>query len=433
MSTLKRLRQSSGVARLSWGLIDQGFSSATNLGLAVIAGRVAGPGGLGVVYLGFAAYLMILTMQRALITDPLVVVSGRHSAAELPTRRGLAIVIGAASVTSMLLLVVGLLLPAPYGLGLLVFVPWLGIALVQDFWRAVLFRDGRGAAAACNDGLWAAVMLATLPLLLVSHDLWIVVLPWGAGAFAGGAIGFIQTGLSPAALRTSLHWWVTDAWALARWLAAETLLLIIQLQSTVYAVTAILGAADVGGLRSVQAVFAPMTLLAQAISLPGLPMLTKLRARSRQLAHRWAFRLSALAVGLVLMYLLIVALLPGHLLGLVFGHDFDRFGSLIPPVAVLQLIAAASLGYFILVKAERRGRALLLSRAISAASTVVLTITLAVTSGLTAAVWGMTIAWATGVVSIMAFALRKPRDDRESQAAASSATTLAGRQPTDAG
>jgi O-antigen/teichoic acid export membrane protein len=427
---MTRLRRSSGVAGLSWGLIDQGFSSATNLGLSVIAGRVAGPGGLGVVYLGFAAYLMILTMQRALITDPLVVASARHSAEERSqvARKGLTMVIGVAFVTSLLLLLVGLLLSAPYGVGLLVFVPWLAIALVQDFWRAVLFRDGRGAAAACNDGLWAAVMLATLPLLLVSHNLWIVVLPWGAGAFAGGAIGFVQMRMTPAAWRASLHWWVSGAWPLARWLASESLLLIIQLQFAIYGLTAILGAADVGGLRSVQAVFAPMTLLTQAIALPGLPMLTKFTATSRRLARRWAMRLSLLATGLVLVYLLVVALFPDHLLGLIFGRDFDRFGSLIPPVAVLQLLAAGSLGYFILVKAEGRGRALVVSRAIAAASTGVLTITLALVSGLTAAVWGVTIAWATGAVSITVFALRPNRPpDRGLQAATSPATALRGR------
>jgi O-antigen/teichoic acid export membrane protein len=204
-------------------------------------------------------------------------------------------------------------------------------------------------------------------------------------------------------------------------------LLIIQLQFAISGLTAILGAADVGGLRSVNAVFAPMTLLTQAIGLPALPMLTKMVERSRRLALRWALRLSALAVGLVLAYLVLVALLPGHLVGLVFGRDFDRYSSLIPPVAVLQVLAAGSLGLFILVKAEGRGRALVLSRAIATASTGVLTLTLAITSGLTAAVWGVTLGWATGAVTITSRALR-PRlpDEPESQPATSTATMLPG-------
>jgi O-antigen/teichoic acid export membrane protein len=270
-------------------------------------------------------------------------------------------------------------------------------------------------------------MLVALPVILVSHNLWILVLPWGVGALAGGALGLAQTRLTPAELRASVRWWTRRAWPLARWLAIESVLLIIQLQFAISGLTAILGAADVGGLRSVNAVFAPMTLLTQAIALPALPMLTKMVERSRRLALRWALRLSALAVGLVLGYLLLVALLPGHLVGLVFGRDFDRYSSLIPPVAVLQLLAAGSLGLFILVKAEGRGRALVLSRAIATASTGVLTITLAITSGLTAAVWGVTLGWATGAVTITSRALR-PRlpDEPESQPATYTATMLSG-------
>jgi O-antigen/teichoic acid export membrane protein len=426
---MMRLRRSSGFAGLSWGLIDQGFSSATNLGLSVIAGRAAGPGGLGVVFLGFAAYLMILTMQRALVTEPLVVASASHSAEERASaaRNALAIVITGAVVASALLLLIGLLIPAPDGPGLVVFVPWLGSALVQDFWRAVLFRDGRGAAAALNDGLWAAVMILTIPLILVSRDPWIVVLTWGAGALAGGAIGFVQTGLRPANLRASMRWWVGHAWPLARYFAPEALLLVIQLQFGIFALAIILGTADVGGLRSVQAVFAPMTLLTQAIAFPGLPMLTKLSGQSRRLARGWALRLSALAVALVLAYLLAVALFPHHLLGVIFGPDFDRFDDLIPPVAVLQLLLAGSLGFAILLKAEGRGRALLASRAIGAMFTGVLTITLALASGLTAATWGMTIAWATGAVSTTVLALWPTRGhDRALHAAASAADALPG-------
>lgn len=421
---ITRLRQSAGVAGLSWGLIDQGFSSATNLGLSVIAGRVVGASGLGVVYLGFVAYLMFQAMQRGWLTDPLVVASASGPAADRAdaARKALSIVICAAVVASVLLLVIGLLIPDPYGHGLVLFVPWVGAALIQDFWRTVLFRDGRGRSAALNDGLWAAVMILTVPLLLVSHDPWIVVLTWGAGAMAGAAIGFLQTGLRPAGLRASVDWWVDRAWPLARWLASESLMFVIQVQVVIFALAFILGTNNLGGLRSVQAVFAPMTLLTQAIVFPGLPMLTKLSARSRRLALGWALQLSALAVGLVLVYLLAVALFPHHLLGVIFGRDFDRFDNLIAPVAVQQLIFATNVGFFILLKAEGRGRALVLSRAVGAASTVVLAITLALASGLTAAAWGLTVAAAIGNLVSTLLALR-PTRPRNPVAAPAAPTT----------
>ena len=46
--------------QIAWGGIDQGLSSATNLGLAVLAGRLLGEAGLGTTFLGFAASLFFL-------------------------------------------------------------------------------------------------------------------------------------------------------------------------------------------------------------------------------------------------------------------------------------------------------------------------------------------------------------------------------------
>jgi O-antigen/teichoic acid export membrane protein len=397
-----RLRRSARLVSLSWGVIDQTFSSATNLGLAVIAGRIAGPSGLGVVYLGFSAYLVLLTMQRALVTDPLIVGSASRSVEEraVAGRRALAVIISAAAVATAVSLVLGLLLPTSIGTGLLLFVPWLIGALVQDFWRALLFRDGRGAAAALNDGVWAAAMAVSIPLLFVLRNQWVVVLTWGVGALAGGVLGFLQTGLRPAGLTVSIRWWRAHAWPLARWLGPEAALFVVQLQVVVFALVAILGTADVGGLRAVQAVFAPMSLLAQAITFPGLPMLATMAVTSRRLARTWALRLSAIGVGLVLAYLTVLSILPRHLVGAVFGSAFDRFDSLIPPIGVFQLLSAVTLAIGLLVKAEGRVRALLLSTAIAAVATVTLTVVLAFAGGITAATWGMTMAAAVESISI---------------------------------
>src|SRR5439155_25767092 len=61
--------------RWAWGFIDQGFSSVSNFGLTLLAARLLGPGGLGVVAIGFALYLVALSFQRSLISQPLVISS----------------------------------------------------------------------------------------------------------------------------------------------------------------------------------------------------------------------------------------------------------------------------------------------------------------------------------------------------------------------
>ncbi len=360
----------------------------------MLAGRLTGPGGLGIVYLGFTAYLAAITLQRALVTDPLVISwagkppEGRDDA----TRKALTVAISAAVFWTTVLVVLGVLVPAPDGPGLVIFAPWLIGASLQDFWRSVLFRDGRGAAATINDGLWAVVMAATIPLVLVVHEPWIIVLSWGAGASAGGLLGFVQTGIVPAAVRSSWRWWRREAWPLGRWLGARATLAVVPPLLVVYALAGIVGTDNLGGLRAVLAVFAPISLLAQALTFPGLPLISRLVTISQARARAAALRLSATAVGLLLAYLAVVSLLPSGVLGLVFGHAFERYGSLIPPTAVSQVMLASGLGLGLLVKAQGRGRPLVLAGLVGSACNVLLTLTLAATNGLTAAVWGVAIA-----------------------------------------
>ena len=52
---------------IAWGFVSQAFSSGTNFGLSLLAGRMLGPTGLGHLFLGFAAYLVALGTLRGLL------------------------------------------------------------------------------------------------------------------------------------------------------------------------------------------------------------------------------------------------------------------------------------------------------------------------------------------------------------------------------
>jgi hypothetical protein len=67
---------------IAWGVVDQALSSATNLGIAILAGRLLGPAGLGVIFLGFSTYLFALSFVRALITEPFVVATAAFDRAQ---------------------------------------------------------------------------------------------------------------------------------------------------------------------------------------------------------------------------------------------------------------------------------------------------------------------------------------------------------------
>ncbi len=71
----------------AWAFVAQGFSSATNFGLAVVAGHALGPAHLGIITVGFAGYLLVAGLQRAIVLQPTIAYGASRSADE---RRSLA-------------------------------------------------------------------------------------------------------------------------------------------------------------------------------------------------------------------------------------------------------------------------------------------------------------------------------------------------------
>src|SRR5260221_14679753 len=87
---------------LLWGVADQAASSATNFGLSVLAGRLLGSAGLGVVFLGFSMYLLALNAVRGLVMEPFVVAMAAMNEADqqAATPAGTILVAGVGAATS---------------------------------------------------------------------------------------------------------------------------------------------------------------------------------------------------------------------------------------------------------------------------------------------------------------------------------------------
>jgi O-antigen/teichoic acid export membrane protein len=392
---------------VTWGFIDQGVSSATNLGLSLLAGRALGPNGLGLVFLGFSAYLVALGFQRALLTEPLVAVSSAFSAEarHRAARYCLTVAIGTSLVATVVLAVAGAVISGRVGRDLLVFAPWLLPLLLQDYWRTILFRDGRGAAAAANDGIWLVVIAATAPLAFHASTESAVIAWWGAGAAAAAAIGFAQTRCTPERIRVSLSWWRAEARSLGGWLGASSLVYSALSYGTVFVLVGLLGTSQVGGLRAVSVVFAPLSLVGPAIALPGLPAVSRALAVSAQRARMLALWLSFTGVAIIGTYVSLLSLGGSALLKIVFGRSFGEFSNIIWPVGIGQIAAASAIGFDLLLTARRRGKVVLVTEAIGQSSSFGLASGLAWGYGLTGAAWGLAGGSAIRAVSKAAFAL----------------------------
>jgi O-antigen/teichoic acid export membrane protein len=392
---------------LLWGVADQGASSFTNFGLSVLAGRVLGTDGLGVVFLGFSMYLLALSAVRGLIMEPFVVATSamNQREQEAATRACTILVAAVGAGISVLMVVLGLVIGDPLGRSLLIFAPWTGIAMVQDHWRSVLFRDQRGRGAAINDGVWALGMVAMLPLAFIYRSDWIIAATWGVGAAAGALLGVWQIKLKPSRPLNAIDWWRRELSYLGSWLAIQNVVFSAGAQLTVVLLAAQLGAGDLGGIRAVDVVFAPMTLVGEAFSFPGVPIIARALAVSLADARRWAWRLSGGATVLVGAYLALATPLSRVILSHLFGPEFAVFTAIVIPVALGQLLRASSIGFSILLKADRRVHAITICRAVTTVLALVFGPTLAALYGLVPAVWGTELALVTGSIATIVLGL----------------------------
>jgi O-antigen/teichoic acid export membrane protein len=385
-----------------WGLVDQGFSSATNFALAVLTGRALGPAGLGAVFIGFTLYSIALTLQRSLVTDPLAACSSTVGAEARRFAGNAALSVGClwAVSASFVILAAALLIGGSYGYGILVLVPWLPAALLQDFWRNVLYRDKNAQAAARNDGVWFLVMAISAPCAWLIGGAWAIAGCWGVGALAGGFLGFAQTAYRPLPIAAALKWWRRDAWFLARWLGLESVAYSLAMYGTILVLAGLLGAASYGGLRAIQSVFGPLSLLVPAIALPGLPAIARAYSESWDAGRALALRIGGLVTALTVAYVALFTLFAG-MLTVVFGDGFAGFQTLVVPIGLGQIALAAGAGFPLLLKAQGRGRTLFLSRLVGLLLTLAVSAALAVTLGLTGVAWGM---FATAVITSAMFA-----------------------------
>ena len=390
-----------GARGFLWGFVAQGFSSAVNFGLSVIAGRLLGPTGLGVVFIGFVAYQLILGLQRGGIIQPLVAHAAPLAARERErlARSGLTAVLLSGGVASIAFALAGLAVGGDLGRGLLIFAPWIVAGLLQEFWKAVLFQEGEGRAGAFSDGTRFVVMALVVPLAVIQRSDYVIVSAWGIAAAAGLGVGLLSLPISPGRPGEALNWLRRNAWALGKWLSIREIVYQVGAYATVVVLALVIGSENLGGLRSAEALFSPFSLIAAAFVLPALPALSQELAISRRAARRLALRMNLIALALGAGYFVVMAFHGSWLLTHIFGRSFARFDALIWPMATMQLLGAASFAFAVLLIAEKRGRTLVGVAIVGSTATFVLATGLGALTGVTGAAWGF--AAATGVSTIL--------------------------------
>jgi O-antigen/teichoic acid export membrane protein len=353
-STLSRLRNLGHagrpfeiVRRLGWGVADQAVTSLSNFAIGIVVARSLGADGFGAFTLAYVTYSVILNASRGLSTDPLLVrFSGPQSpgwrkavAASTATAMSVGIIAGAACI------IVGLALPGELHGAFVALGVGLPGLMVQDSWRFAFFAVGRGAKALLIDLIWAALLLGTVVVLLVSGHAGVTtyVLALGGTATVAAGVGLLQIRITPEP--TAVRRWLVDHQALGGRYLVENVSLGAARQLRMFALGAFAGLAAVGYVRAAEILMGPFLVLLMGLSQVAVPEAAQVLARAPRRLGRFCFGLGAAqAVAAAAWGVAILALLPTGLGDALLGSIWTTAADLLPPVIIGLSMGGLSIG-----------------------------------------------------------------------------------------
>ncbi|HWC66452.1 MAG TPA: hypothetical protein VG478_00160 [Acidimicrobiales bacterium] len=333
---------------------DQMVSSGSNVLVSVAIGRFAGATELGSYALALLVWLAIIGVQRAVLSEPLIILEA-DPANPVVIRRALGSAFALALLLAVPVGVVGVVLLAAsadaLGGPLAAFACVVPVLLGQDLWRAIAFGVHRPERALANDVVFAAVQVTLMVVLLVNDWTsapWFV-LAWGAGAAAGWAYGFVQFRVLPVAgpnLDVLRRLWPTS-----RWLLWDFLTLFGAGEAYLAVVATIVTAAEFGGLRAAESLLGPSAVILLSGGNVGLPGSARAVRHGGHAALARYSRSLTLAVGAAQWtFCAVMAAIGPWLLGEIYGPEFERFGYLVPILALRHAISVTAFGPSIGIK-----------------------------------------------------------------------------------
>lgn len=410
--------------------VDQILSTVSNLIISIGVSRLAGARELGSFTLIFTTATLLTGFQRSLIAEPLLTLpllvpkqangkarrtTSRKPPPRKPPGRGTAsrktaahnaavrkaadrtaaaraahsadpesAAVSSAAVFAFAVAVIALVVGLATGQGLVValaaMIPGL---LLQDLFRYAAFRRQRPWQAAGLDLVWVLGVSAGLPVLAEHHTATVGILIWGLGAWLAAVVHLARRRVRPSSLTEARVWWVRDARRMGGLLALDGVVYTAANQGATYGLAVIVGLGGLGELRSAQIVLGPTGIALTALQLYALPRL----AGQAPSTWRDVGRLSGAAVAMATV-LVTAAVIAGHLIGVhILGQPLLDGLNLLPPLAVATVLASATVGPLLALKALRDVGAYSVTHLASAAIGVPGVLLVANYQGLRASVW----------------------------------------------
>jgi O-antigen/teichoic acid export membrane protein len=361
------------VRALGWASVDHGVSSLSNVLVSLAVARGTGLEGMGQFAVAAAVFYVVVGLQRALVSEPLLVSRRTCEPGGDEERGALGCCVAMGLAGAAVTMTVGAALGHS---ALMALAWWLPLMALQDGIRFVAFRRLQPRTAALVDLTWAVASAAAWPLVRSGSPARAVSL-WAAGAAVSAVAGLALLHLRPAGASKSLAWWKSDGGRLAVAFGAEAALASLAAQAGLLVVAGVLGSQALGVLRAAQIVVAPAILLLSAFGAFALPRLAR---RGHALGRADTIRASAAAALLISPVVTLAAAKSDAIGRTLFGPGTAINRSILAGLLVGTVVAAAAQGVVLYLKVTRQGRVLLGARVV-AATTLVCLIVLVASSG----------------------------------------------------
>jgi O-antigen/teichoic acid export membrane protein len=399
-----RLPGASGAGRAIWALLDQGLSSATNIGILLILAHLVSPADVGRFSAAFLFYLIALNVCRSLVSEPMIISTRQPDlASQRGHAAGSALLVGA--VAGIVYLPVAFLWRGLFGWTLLAMAVALPALLLQDTWRFISFASGKPKKAAVNDAIWlvlAATLLVTAKFLGSVSSLSFMS-AWAFSGACAGAFGCLQFRTLPR-LVSSVTWLKSKS-KLSIPMVLEYALAGGSAQLGLATVGAICGLAALGEVRIALALLGPAYVLYQGVSAFALPELVRLG--DNHIRYRRTVLILQLTMAGIALLLLSTLLIVPKLGALTVGDSWSSVHPLLIPLGVFVSAEGAMVGARVALRAGARVRDTLRTRAFMAPLSLALVVIGASRGGVDGAVWGMAMA-SSIAVGFWSWAIYRP-------------------------
>lgn len=389
-----RLAIPSIARRAGWNLVDQAISSGTNAVLSILIARSVDETAFGGFAVAFTVFGFLVGASQAISTSPLGVrfttVSPAAYRDAVSSAAGTAFTLGFAA--GVICLGLGLAVGGSIGEALTALAVVLPALLTQDAWRFAFFSQGRPAAAALNDAVWAVVQLGLVSVLLLQGIAAVgpLVLAWGVAAVAAALLGVRQARTWPRPGRT---WrWLRDHRNLTGYLLAEFGTLQGCQQGALLIISAIASLETIGALRGGQVLLGPASILAVAAFGFAVPEMS--RRRERFTERQWiraAMAVSAVVTALGFGWGALFLLAPESVGRALLGDTWPGTSAILWPMILGQLGGNLAHGASAALIGMDRAKVSLSLQAVFAPLTFVGGVGGALLAGAEGAAWGFAI------------------------------------------